>query len=333
VTRESEIVNDPSRGLWALGGLIAAAALVASPFSGSAVIADMSFKISTLLIISISWNMMAGAGLVSLGHSAFWGLGSYAAALSVNQLGFSFGMSLIPATIAGALIGIVLGAITGRLRGIYFAIATLALSEGLRVIATMLPDLTGGANGLYLDSSKFPGTTAVMLVGAGGAIAAFVISWLLSRTRYQYALRAMRDNESASQMLGVEPMRHRFGVLALSGAMASFAGGINVWRGGYLDPGVAFDLITTINAQIAPILGGIYTLPGPVIGSAIAVLLGEITRMTLGNIVGASLLVYGLLLIVIVKGLPIGVYGAIKSMRDRRGAASAVAHKVYEVGR
>jgi branched-chain amino acid transport system permease protein len=333
VTRESEIAKGTSRRLWAFGGLIAAAVLFISPFSGSAVIADMSFKISTLLIISISWNMMAGAGLVSLGHSAFWGLGSYAAALSVNQLGFSFGMSLIPATVAGALIGVVLGAITGRLRGIYFAIATLALSEGLRVIATMLPDLTGGANGLYLDSSKFPGATMVMLVGAGGAVAAFVISWLLSCTRYQYALRAMRDNESASQMLGVEPMRHRFGVMALSGAMASFAGGINVWRGGYLDPGVAFDLITTINSQIAPILGGIYTLPGPVIGSVIAVLLGEITRMTLGNIVGASLLVYGLLLIVIVKGLPIGVYGAIKSMRDHRGAASAVTHKVYEVGR
>lgn len=334
MTRESKSVTNIPSFLWASGGLIAAVALVASPFSSSAVIADMGFKISTLLIISVSWNMMAGAGLVSLGHSAFWGLGGYAAALCVNRLGFPFWMSLLPATLAGGLTGIVLAAITGRLRGIYFAIATLALSEGLRVFAVMLPDLTGGANGLYLDSSKFPGVTVVMSVGAGGAIFAFLISWLLSRTRYQYALRAMRDNEAASQMLGVEPMLHRFGVMALSGAMASFAGGINVWRGGYLDPGAAFDLVTTINSQIAPIIGGIYTLPGPVIGSVISILLSEVTRLTLGNVVGASLLVYGLLLIVIVRGLPTGVYGAFKSMRAAwRSPPPNTARNLHGTGR
>ena len=91
----------------------------------------------------------------------------------------------------------------------------------------------------------------------------------------------------------------------------------NVWRGGYLDPGVAFELVTTINAQIAPILGGIYTLPGPAIGAVLTVALGEVTRLTLGNIVGASLLLYGGLLIVIVLVLPNGVYGAL-SRFDRR---------------
>jgi ABC-type branched-subunit amino acid transport system permease subunit len=96
-----------------------------------------------------------------------------------------------------------------------------------------------------------------------------------------------------------------------------FAGGINIWRGGYLDPGVAFDLITTINAQIAPILGGIYTLPGPIIGSIMTVALGEITRLALGNIVGASLLLYGALLVVIVLALPNGLYGAFSARHGR----------------
>jgi branched-chain amino acid transport system permease protein len=261
---------------------------------------------------------MAGAGLVSLGHSGFWGLGSYAAALSVNKLGFSFAASLIPAILCGALIGAGLALITGRLRGIYFAISTLAMSEGFRVIAVMLPDVTGGFKGLYLDSSHFPGMVAVHIVAAVGAIATAGIAWQLSRTRYHFALRAMRDNEAACQMLGVEPLRYRLGIMALSGAMASLAGGISIWRGGYLDPDVAFDLITTINAQIAPILGGIYTLPGPIIGSIITVALGEITRLALGDIVGASLLVYGALLVVIVLALPHGIYGAFSRRHGRK---------------
>jgi branched-chain amino acid transport system permease protein len=238
--------------------------------------------------------------------------------LSVNKLGFSFAMSLIPAMIVGALIGACLAGITGRIRGIYFAICTLALSEGLRVVAVMLPDVTGGANGLYLDASKHPGPMIVTLVASIGAILIVFVSWLLSRSRYQFALRAMRDNESASQMLGIEPLRYRVAIMALCGAMASFAGGINIWRGGYLDPGVAFELITTINSQIAPILGGIYTLPGPVIGSILTIALGEITRLTLGNIIGASLLLYGGLLIVIVLVLPNGVYGAVTGVSGIR---------------
>ena len=293
-------------------------AMVGASLSGSAAAVDVTFRIATLVIIAVSWNLMAGAGLVSLGHSGFWGLGSYAAALCVNKLGFSFAVSLIPATIIGALIGAALAGITGRLRGIYFAICTLAMSEGLRIVAVMLPDVTGGANGLYLDATKHPGSATVTLVASLGSIAAVLISWLLSRSRYQFALRAMRDNESASQMLGVEPLRYRFAIMALCGAMASFAGGINVWRGGYLDPGVAFELITTINSQIAPILGGIYTLPGPAIGAILTIALGEVTRLTLGNIVGASLLLYGAVLVVIVLVLPNGVYGALTGTWQRR---------------
>jgi branched-chain amino acid transport system permease protein len=304
--------------IWWVVSVGSAIAMIMASIFGSAAVSDVTFRISTLLMISVSWNLMAGAGLVSLGHSGFWGLGSYAAALCVNKLGFSFAMSLIPATIIGALIGACLAGITGRLRGIYFAICTLAMSEGLRVVAVMLPDVTGGANGLYLDATKHPGPSMVTLVASVGAIVTVFVSWFLSRSRYQFALRAMRDNEAASQMLGVEPLRYRFGIMALCGAMASFAGGINVWRGGYLDPGVAFELLTTINSQIAPILGGIYTLPGPAIGAVLTIALGEVTRLTLGNIVGASLLLYGALLVVIVLVLPNGVFGALTGMRQLR---------------
>jgi branched-chain amino acid transport system permease protein len=304
--------------LWWVAAAAGATLVVLVPFFGSASVADIIFRVCTLVMIAVSWNLMAGAGLVSLGHSGFWGLGSYAAILCVNKFGFSFAASLLPAMLVGALVGAALALITGRLRGIYFAISTLAMSEGFRVMAVMVPDLTGGANGSYLDASRFPGNSVITLVAALGAILTVAVAWILSRSRYQFALRAMRDNESASQMLGVEPVRYRLAIMALSGAMASLAGGINVWRGGYLDPGVAFDLAITINAQIAPILGGIYTLPGPVIGSIMTVALGEFTRLAFGNIVGVSLLLYGILLVVIVLVLPNGICGAVAAWASKK---------------
>src|ERR1035437_5592199 len=93
---------------WWVASLIGAIVIGLLPVFGSATMTDISFRVCTLLMISVSWNLMAGAGLVSLGHSGFWGVGSYAAVLCVNKLGFSFALSLIPATIVGALIGALL---------------------------------------------------------------------------------------------------------------------------------------------------------------------------------------------------------------------------------
>lgn len=309
-------MNPPSAAAILLAIAAAIAALVI-PFLGMPLLTDIDFRICALAMIAISWNMMAGAGLVSLGHSAFWGLGSYAAILSANDLGAPFVVSLVPAVVAGGLLGAGLARMTGRLRGIYFAISTLATSEGLRVLATMLPDLTGGGNGLYLDSTLFPGNAAISLAIPCGAIVAALIAWTISRSRYAFALRAMRNNEAASEMLGVAPIRFRVGIMAVAGAIASLAGAINAWHGGYLDPGVAFDLKTTIDAQIAPILGGVYTLPGPIIGAIATIAFEEFTRALFGGMVGISLLVFGLVLVAVVLVLPQGLVGLLRKTRRR----------------
>ena len=295
-----------------LAGIAAGAIALVIPLLDTPQLADIDFRICALMMVAVSWNMMASAGLVSLGHSAFWGLGSYVAILAANDFGVPFAVSLLPAMVAGALLGAGLARITGRLRGIYFAISTLATSEGLRVLATMLPDVTGGGNGLYLDSALFPGRTEIGLATTCGAILAALIAWAISRSRYAFALRAMRNNEAASQMLGVAPVRFRVGIMAIAGAIASLAGAINAWHGGYLDPGVAFDLKTTIDAQIAPILGGVYTLPGPIIGAIATIAFEELTRALFGGMVGISLLVFGVVLVVVVLFLPQGIFGLLR---------------------
>ena len=299
-----------------VGSIALSAACLALPFVASAVVNDWIVSTASLMILAISWNLAANAGLISLGHSAFWGLGSYTAILAANKLGLPIMASLLPALLVGALAGALLAVITGRLRGIFFAISTLALSEGLRVLAVMVPGLTGGGEGIYLNPKLRPGPEVVAALMVAGALAAVWISWIMAHRPSHFAFRAMRANEAAAQMLGVHPVRFRIGVLALSGAMASFAGGVRVWYGGFLDPGIAFDLHITILAQIAPILGGIHTLAGPVIGSLLGVLLSEATRIWLGT-KGYSLLVYGLALVLCILFLPNGVWGGMRAGRAK----------------
>lgn len=299
-------------------GLLSAVLLVVSTFWDAPQVNNWLFRISTLIMLATSWNLMANAGLVSLGHSAFWGVGSYTAILAANAWNGSIIATVAVALAVGAAMGVLLARITGTLKGIFFAIVTLALSEGLRISSLMLPEVTGGAVGLFLAQELRPSQRTLYLFGALAAVASVGVAIAVSCSKLQFASRAMRDNEGAAQMLGIDPGRQRMIIVAISGAMASAAGAINAWYGGYLDPEVAFTLHTTILAQIAPILGGIHTLAGPVIGSVAIVAFSEATRIWFGNMEGISQLVFGLVLVVCILFLPSGIQGL---FHRRRAAA------------
>jgi branched-chain amino acid transport system permease protein len=311
------------RGRYVLYALLATAAILL-PLVASPIINNMILRIGSLIMLAISWNLAANAGLISLGHSAFWGLGSYAALLVANRLGWPFFASLIPAMLIGAISAAAIAVITGRLRGIFFAIAMLALSEGMRVVAVMTPDLTGGGAGVFIDQALRPSTQTVALVTAICAVGSALVAYLISRTPFHYACRAMRNNENASEMLGINPLRFRIAVLSLSGAMASLAGGVNIWYSGFLDPSIGFDLHITILSQIAPILGGIHTLAGPIIGAFATIGISEFSRILLGE-QGGSLLVYGVILVVSILYMPKGIYGTWLAWRKRKPKASTSA--------
>jgi len=299
--------------------ILLGAALIASTLFDQPSLNDLIFRISMMVMLATSWNLMANAGLISLGHSAFWGVGSYASMLAANAWGLPLAVGLALSIVCGAVLGAMLALATARLRGFFFAICTLGLSEGLRVTTLMLPDLTGGAVGLFLNQQSRVGLHVLFLLGAFGAVFSAWIAWWLSRTRFHYACRAMRNHEGAAQMLGVDPRRYRSGVLAISGAIASCAGGINAVYGGYIDPAIAFNLHVTIDAQIAPILGGMYTVTGPVIGSVAIVVLGEATRRWFGANEGVSQLIFGAILVLGVLFMPQGIVGQWNRWRRRRG--------------
>jgi len=292
---------------------VVAAVLLTLPFTDHAMANSWLFRVSTLVMLTISWNLMANAGLVSLGHAAFWGTGSYIGILTINWLGVPFFIALGPAMLVGAALGIVLAIGTARLRGIYFAMSTLALSEGLRVLTLMLPSVTGGATGLYIDKDAGASIVLLPLFALLGAYASIALSAYLVRTRFHFASRALRNSEDAAKMLGIDPRRYRANVMALSGALAAAAGCLNAAYSGYLDPETAFSLNYTILPQISAIIGGVHTVAGPVIGAMFIMILMEVTRLASGATPGIGLLILGILLIVCILRLPRGIHGLIES--------------------
>ena len=281
--------------------------------SGSPTENTLLLRIMTLAILAVSWNIMANAGLISLGHSAFWGLGSYITTGVASDLHWSFVLALIPAMAAGSVLGLALAVITGRLRGVFFAISTLALSEGLRVMALMLSGITGGAVGIYMAASAAPSPGYLHALAAGCTILVVLCAAWLATTRFQYASRALRNSEGAAQMVGIDPRQYRMLSIAISAAMAALAGGLNAGFTGYVDPDGAFSLDFTILPQIAVILGGLYSVEGPVLGAAAIVGLGELTRQTTGTRPGVSLLVNGILLVVCVLFFREGIWGTLQT--------------------
>jgi branched-chain amino acid transport system permease protein len=192
----------------------------------------------------------------------------------------------------------------------------------------MVPEVTGGAAGVFLKNSLRPPQWALYSSALLGAVACIIIAYLLSRSRFHYACRGMRANESVVQMLGVDPRRYRLGVMMISGAMASCAGAINASYGGYLEPELGFSLHFTILSQIAPILGGIHTLAGPVIGAVAIIFISEVTRIWVGTREGWSLLIYGGILVVCIMFMRQGFVGlwreTIHRLEGRRVKKTAV---------
>ncbi len=288
------------------------AALLGATLLNDPLLNDRAFRVATTIMLATSWSLMVGAGLISLGHAAFWGVGSYACLIGAADLGLPVVAGLFLAAVLGAALGALQAVVTGRLRGAFFAISTLAMAEGLRVAALMLPGLTHGAEGMFAPQALRPTPHALGVFGALLAIASVAFALWLSGTRFHFAMAAMRSHEGAAQMIGIDPRRYRVAVVAISAAMASLAGGISAWYGGYLDPEVAFGLQTTITAQIAAILGGMFSVAGPVAGAIAVVALGDLTRGLFGSVPGASQGLFGLVLVVTILFRPQGLIGLLR---------------------
>jgi branched-chain amino acid transport system permease protein len=282
-------------------------------------------------LLAQSWNMLGGyGGQFSFGHALFFGTGAYVQAIAQSTLGWNAWLALLGAVAAATCVAAFVGALTFRygLKGSYFALVTLAFAEVFRILAVSV-DFTGGGVGLMLPlRESFANMQFASRRGYIGLVLSFVVAAMLAtswlrHSRFGAQLQAVRDNEDAARAIGVDPWSVKVGAITLSAAFMGAGGAFYVQVFQYIDPGLAFGPVSSVEALVAAIVGGMGTLWGPVLGAAVLHLLGELTRNLFGQLPGLNMIVYGSVLVLIVMFVPRGLSGAGRSLRDvlrgRRG--------------
>lgn len=266
---------------------------------------QIAINIIIFAVLALSWDILARTGQLSLAHAAFYGLGAYTSALLSLRAGLPVILTIFLGGLAAMGAAAALGLLTLRLRGIYFAIATLAFSETLRVTTNQLR-FTGGATGLVapplLGGQRVPQYLAILFVLA----LVIFVSWIVNRSRLHYAFTAIRTNEEVAATMGVEPVRYKVLAFVISAFFAGITGGYYAHVFLFISPIEVYSLAVSVGALVAPIFGGLYTTVGPVIG-AIALRAGEETLRS--TIRGGYLIIYGLILAAVILYMPRGLAG------------------------
>ncbi len=263
-------------------------------------------------LVATGLNVLMGlTGQTSIGHVGFFAIGAYTTAILTKHVGVGFWPALVAAGVLAAVVGGALALPALRLSGPYLAMITLAFAFVIEHGATEWRGLTGGANGIMgmppvsvagaaLDSRAL---AAAIAVATAGGVALF---WLMSRSGWGYAMRAVRDAETAAAGLGLHTIAIRWTAFVVSAAYAGVAGGLFAPLTGFVSP-ETFPLITSIIFVLVVIVGGQGTVTGPLVGAVIVVLLPE----ALSALAEYRLLLFGALLFVVLLIAPRGVVGAL----------------------
>ena len=265
---------------------------------------NLFFLICLQISLGQSWNMLAGfAGQSSLGHAAFFGIGT----LVTRTLWFD-GKPFALAFLAGGLVAVafamLIGAPTFRLRGAYFAIGTLGVAEVLRITVSQNMPLISTMSGKMIATYDLPSRYHLALALA---IATTGAAWLLLRSRWSLGILAVREDEEAAQATGVHVLRHKLLALALSSFFAGLAGGVFAYQQISYYPSAPFGAHWTFDALLITFIGGLGTLSGPIIGAIFFVVVREQLAVNLAEI---HQVIFGILFILIVLIFPGGLMEA-----------------------
>ena len=275
-----------------------------------------------LALMAQGWNLIGGyTGYPAFGNVAFFGVGAYGTGILMLSRHVPFFPALAFATLLAAAIAVVLGFALLRLKGHYFAIATLGVAEAFREIADSWDSLTEGSTGIDLpvrSDGDFFYYAALALVVAGLAVTAW-----LSRSKVGYAWIAIREDEEAARMMGIDTTRHKVVAFALSAGFAALAGGLTAYQSTHVTPTDFFKIDYTLQMIIACIIGGGGTVLGPVVGAAIFQLLSTTAWSHFSELHPSVL---GLTIVLFVLFAPRGLMPLLRD--GRRLIAAARAHRV-----
>jgi branched-chain amino acid transport system permease protein len=301
------------------------AVLAAVPFiTMSNVVLDFLVMALVIALVGQGWNLLGGyGGQYSFGHAAFFGTGAYVTAILQIHYGVNAWIGFLIGIAAGALVGAAIGALTFRseLKGSYFALVTFVLAEVLRIIASVTP-IAGAGVGLAitLDLSpqafQFQNRAVFYWIILGLVGLSLVFVRMMENTRFGAYLAAVRENEDAAKTLGIDTARVKLAAMAISAAITAAGGCFYAQYFRFIDAGVAYGPWTSVEALLAPIIGGVGTVFGPLLGALVVQMLGELTKSVTGAAPGLDLVIHGCLLILVVAFAPRGLVGLFGNLRD-----------------
>ncbi len=274
------------------------------------------------MTMALSWDMMLRTGQLSFGNAGFFGLGGYASLVSVAHFEINPLTSLLVAIIFAGLIAFLVGLPVLKLRGIYFAIVTLALAHVFEVVAMNL-EITGGSTGMVLPEAIFGGDMQLLYwLILGVALFTIAISEIFSRSRIHYAIHSIRNDELAAKASGINVSRYLIFVFVITSALQGLAGGVYVQQYAFVMPESTFHLDYLLLPIAMALVGGTLSTAGPVIGAIFLGLVSEYLKLVMPY---GHLLIYGLVIALIILFLPGGIYEPIrKNVIDRfLGGASS----------
>jgi branched-chain amino acid transport system permease protein len=274
-----------------------------------------------------AWNIVGGlANQMSLGHAAFFGIGAYASTILQIRYGLSPWIGLCIGAALGGAFAALLSLPTMRLRGHYFALATLAFGEVMRVIANTAASLTGGPAGISVPFGaegfwmmRFDSGLPTYYLMLGALVVVTTVFEVIRRSALGYRLRAVRENVSAAEAIGVNTARVKLQAAVISGALTAALGTLYAQFNFFFDPDTAFGLGSiSIRIALMAIIGGIGTAAGPILGALIIVPLEEFANAALSaQAAGLSQLVYGAVLIAMILTEPRGLMALLHLWQSR----------------
>ena len=286
--------------------------------------------------LGVAWNVLGGyAGQVSLGHAAFYGLGAYCSTMLLLNFGINPWLGMLMGGLTAAVLSLAFGWSCFRLKGHYFAMATIAVAELVQITFTNW-DYAGSAVGLTIPMAQ-RGWTAMVFADkapyywlALGLLALTLLSnWAVERSHIGYYLRAIKDEPDAARSIGINIARYKQIALALSAFFTALGGSLYAQKELYIDPNSVLSTALSIKMALVAILGGVGTLLGPIIGSVVLTSIEEVTRTVFGGGGrGTDTIIYAALIILIAVFYPSGVVGWFRQRQQLRQAGQA--RKVQE---
>ncbi|HXZ01642.1 MAG TPA: branched-chain amino acid ABC transporter permease [Stellaceae bacterium] len=311
-------------GLWL--ALLAAAALALPLVVSNRFAIDVFIRVLLFAFIGVAWNLMGGyAKQLSLGHAAYFGLGAYTSTILLIRFGVSPWIGIVAGGVVAMAASLPIGALCFRLRGPYFAIATIATAQVLMLVFLKLRDLAWGAEGTTLPNlgnaplmMQFDGKAPYYYIALALLAIGLAVTYGIERSWMGYYLIAVGEDEDAAEAIGVNALRVKRQIYLISAFLTALAGTFYVQYIYFIDPNTAFSFNVSVEAALVSIVGGIGTLWGPVVGTVLLEASSALLQSWLGGgHGGVQLTVYSLILIAVILWRPTGLIGVLASAYAR----------------